>query len=229
MTHAEGVIKFEVEHEHRPIEYDRLRDVTCQLVAWREIMALTGLVGQDPRRYEGAGYGNASVRIGRAGAALGRRSFLITGTQTSGKRCLGPDDLAVVERYDRRRNWIKSYGRTPPSSESLTHGATYDLGPHIRCVLHAHAPALWRRADELRLPTTAPHVPYGTPAMAAEVERLYRDGIFAERRILAMGGHEDGVLVFGRSPEDAGQVLLTWLARAYQRDCGASGGTYCRV
>jgi hypothetical protein len=65
--------------------------------------------------------------------------------------------------------------------------------------------------------------------MAAEVQRLYREGIFAERRILAMGGHEDGILVFGRSPEDAGQVLLTWLARAYQLDCGSSGGSFCRV
>jgi len=229
MTHPEGVTKFELEHESRPIEYDRLLELTCQLVAWREIMALTGLVGQDPRRYDGAGYGNASVRVGRPGAALGHRRYLITGTQTSGKRCIGPDDFALVERYDPRRNWVKSHGRTQPSSESLTHGATYDLGPHIRCVLHAHTPVLWRRARELRLPTTEPHVAYGTPGMAAEVQRLYRDGVFAERRILAMGGHEDGILVFGRTPEDAGQVLLTWLARAYERDCGSSGGSFCRV
>ena len=229
MTHPEGVIKFEVEHENRPIDYDRLHELICQLVAWREIMALTGLVGQDPRRYDGAGYGNASVRVGRAGAALGHRSYLITGTQTSGKRCIGPEDFALVERYDPRRNWVKSHGSTEPSSESLTHGATYDLGPHIRCVLHAHTPVLWRRARELRLPTTEPHVAYGTPGMAAEVQRLYRDGVFAERRILAMGGHEDGILVFGRTPEDAGQVLLTWLARAYERDCGSSGGSFCRV
>ena len=66
--------------------------------------------------------------------------------------------------------------------------------------------------------------------MAAEVGRLYREGIFAERRILAMGGHEDGILVFGRSPEDAGRVLLTWLARAYERACviGVGGGAVPR-
>ncbi len=52
------------------------------------------------------------------------------------------------------------------------------------------------------------------PEMAAEVGRLYREGIFAERRILAMGGHEDGIVVFGRSPEEAGSVLMRWLARA---------------
>ena len=31
-----------------------------------------------------------------------------------------------------------------------------------------------------------------------------------------MGGHEDGVIAFGRSIEEAGQTLLTWLARAYE-------------
>jgi len=224
----EGVIKFDIQHESRPIDATILGDVACQLIAWREIMALTGLVGQDPSRYEGAGYGNASVRFGRRSAGLGRRSFLITGTQTSGRQAISLEDFAVVERYDARRNHVKSYGGTQPSSESMTHAATYDLGPHIRCVLHAHTPALWRRARELSLPTTEASVPYGTPEMAAEVGRLYRDGVFAERRILAMGGHEDGILVFGRTPEDAGQVLLTWLARAYERDCGDATGAHCR-
>lgn len=224
----EGVIKFDIEHESRPINAAVLGDIACQLIAWREIMALTGLVGQDPRLYEGAGYGNASVRFGRRSAGLGRRAFLITGTQTSGRQTISLDDFAVVERYDARRNYVRSYGRTRPSSESMTHAATYDLGPHIRCVLHAHTPALWQRARELSLPTTEASIAYGTPEMAAEVGRLYRDGLFAERRILAMGGHEDGILVFGGTPEDAGQVLLTWLARAYERDCGEGTGAHCR-
>ena len=220
----EGVIKFELEHERRSLDSDALGDAVCQLVAWREVMALTGLVGQDPRRYEGAGYGNASIRVGRRSAGLGRRSFLITGTQTSGRRSIGLADFALVERYETGRNWLKSHGRIPPSSESLTHAAAYDLGPHIRCVLHAHSPVLWRAAEQLRLPTSDPAVPYGTPEMAAEVGRLHREGLFAERRILAMGGHEDGILVFGRSPEDAGQVLITWLARAYERACAVGVG-----
>lgn len=220
----EGVIKFELEHQRRPLDAAMLGDAVCQLVAWREVMALTGLVGQDPRRYEGAGYGNASIRVGRRSAGRGRRSFLITGTQTSGRRRIGLDDFALVERYDASRNRLESHGRTAPSSESLTHAAAYDLGPHIRCVLHAHSPVLWRAAALLRLPASDPAVPYGTPEMASEVGRLFRDGVFAERRILAMGGHEDGILVFGRSPEDAGQVLITWLARAYERACAVGVG-----
>ncbi len=224
----EGVIKFEFEHSRESLARSRYAELACALIAWREILALTGLVGQDRARYEGAGYGNVSVRLGRPGMGLGRRSFLVTGTQTSGKHCIGLDDFCIVERYDFDRHRLVSKGLTPPSSESMTHGAVYDLGPHIRCVLHAHSPVLWNRRHELRLPETSPDVPYGTPEMAREVQRLYREGVFAERRVLAMGGHEDGVIAFGSSPEAAGQALLTWLGRAYERDC-RPGAELCRT
>ena len=63
--------------------------------------------------------------------------------------------------------------------------------------------------------------------MAAEVHRLYRETVLPERRILAMGGHEDGILVFGRGPEEAGEVLLRWLARAYEAACAEGDGLSC--
>jgi hypothetical protein len=37
-----------------------------------------------------------------------------------------------------------------------------------------------------------------------------------------MGGHQDGIVVFGRSLEEAGSTLLTWLARAYQATCAVA-------
>ena len=80
----------------------------------------------------------------------------LTGTQTSGKDCMSLADLCVVEGCDVERNRVASRGPVLPSSESLTHGAIYDLTPHIRVVLHAHSPVIWRRARELRLPTTDP-------------------------------------------------------------------------
>lgn len=219
----EGVIRFELEHEERPLESARFGGVACKLMAWREIMALTGLVGRDPARYEGAGYGNVSARVGPPGSALGRRSFLVTGTQTSGARTIGLQDFALVEGYDHRRNRIRSRGMVRPSSESLTHAALYDLSPAVRCVLHAHSPVVWRRARRLGLPTTDAGAAYGTPEMAMEVQRVYRETVLPERRILAMGGQEDGIIVFGRSPEDAGEVLLRWLARAYEAACAREG------
>lgn len=221
---GEGVIQFEARHDRRELERHRYGDLACELIAWREIMALTGLVGREPGRYEGAGYGNVSARVGARAAPVGRRAFLITGTQTSGRREIGLDDLAVVEAVDYTANRVVSHGPVLPSSESMTHAAAYDASPGIQCVLHAHSPVLWRLRRELRLPETDPAVPYGTPAMAAEVRRLYRETVLPERGILAMGGHEDGILVIGRSAEEAGGVLLRWLARAYRASC-ASGVT----
>ena len=53
--------------------------------------------------------------------------------------------------------------------------------------------------------------------------------MLSERGILAMGGHEDGILVLGRSAEEAGGVLLRWLARAYGAACDRGEGEICRV
>jgi len=218
MSH-EGVIQFEVDHERRELDAPRYGRRACELVAWREIMALTGLVGQEPGRYQGAGYGNVSVRTGPRSASIGRRSFLITGSQTSGRRRIGLSEFAVVEAYDYAANRVKSHGLVLPSSESMTHAAAYDSSPLVQCVLHAHSPVLWRRRHALGLPETDPSVPYGTPELAREVSRLYRESLLPERRILAMGGHEDGILAIGRSPEEAGGTLLLWLARAYGAAC----------
>ncbi len=220
----EGVIQFEMEHRRCDLDARRYGDLACELTAWREIMALTGLVGREPGRYEGAGYGNVSARVGPRSAAIGRRPFLITGSQTAGNRRIGLGDFAVVDGYDYAENRVRSHGSVEPSSESMTHAAAYDASPLVGCVLHAHSPVLWGSRRRLRLPETDPAVPYGTPDMAREVGRLYRETVLPERQILAMGGHEDGILVLGRSPEDAGGVLLRWLARAYAEACreGAS-------
>ena len=74
------------------------------------------------------------------------RAFVITGTQTGGAACVGLDDFCQVESYDYRENRVVSHGLTAPSSESLTHGAIYDLSPTIRCVMHGHSPTIWSRS-----------------------------------------------------------------------------------
>jgi hypothetical protein len=65
--------------------------------------------------------------------------------------------------------------------------------------------------------------------MAIAVQKLCDATALPEIRILAMGGHEDGIVVFGRSPEEAGGVLLRWLARAYEAQCAADGLGLCRT
>jgi ribulose-5-phosphate 4-epimerase/fuculose-1-phosphate aldolase len=215
----EGVIKFSADHRDAPAFRDRIGDLACALSAWREILTQIGLVGQDPGRYGGAGYGNVSGRVGPYPGERGGRTFLVTGTQTGGKRTLGLDDFCLVERYDDRRNWVRSAGPCLPSSESLTHGAIYDLSARIRFVFHGHCPVIWNQAARLHLPTTAASVAYGTPEMARQMRRLYRETSLPEARVLSMAGHEDGIIAFGESVEEAGSTLVTILARAYQRIC----------
>jgi len=223
MQQDEGITKFTADHTVRALDPRRFGALCCKLVAWRELLAKTQLVGRDPERYGGAGYGNVSTRIGPPSKGRGERALLITGTQTGGLARVTLRDFCVVERYDYRRNWVESSGTVEPSSETMTHGAIYDLSPHIRFAFHAHSPMIWRRARELRVPITDPGAAYGTPEMAMAVRDLYHRSSLSEVRILAMGGHEDGVMVFGHTAEDAGQVLFTYLARSFENLCLVTG------
>ena len=104
-----------------------------------------------------------------------------------------------------------------PSSESLTHAAFYDAAPTVRWVFHGHAPLLWRAALDGRLgdvPTTAASIGYGTAEMAEAVHQLWRTSRLSATRLLVMAGHEDGVITFGRTPNEAAEALLEPLARA---------------
>jgi ribulose-5-phosphate 4-epimerase/fuculose-1-phosphate aldolase len=179
------------------------------------VLARLSLIGRDPARYDGLGYGNVSARVGPFGdVGRGQRRFLVTGTQTGGRRAVTLADLCLVERYDLVHNRVRSIGPVPPSSESLTHGAIYDIAPAVRAVLHGHAPEIWRHARALGLPVTRPDVANGTPEMALEVQRLYRESTLSGTGILAMGGHVDGVIAFGNTAGEAGETLVRHLARA---------------
>jgi len=216
---VEGVLGFAAEHTTRPLEERVYGEAARALAAWREILARLGLLGQDPARYGGAGFGNASVRLGPFGAVpRGRRRFLVTGAGPGGRRGLGLADLCVVEEYDLARNRVRSVGAVAPSSESLTHGALYDIAPAARAVLHAHAPEVWRAAGRLGLPRTGAAARNGTPALALEVQRLYRESALSSLGVLVMAGHEDGVLTFGASLAEAGTVLVRQLGRALGPD-----------
>lgn len=210
----EGVIQFQAHHKTGHLSLRRYADATDEVLAWREILRAMQIVGQHPDRYDGAGFGNLSVRVGPFPGQKGARPFLITGTQTGGERCLSLADFALVHRYDVHRNEVRSEGERLPSSESMTHGALYDLTPAIRCVMHVHAPVLFEQAKSLGLPTTDAAVGYGTPAMAQAMGRLWRTTPLEQVGVLVMGGHEDGVVGFGRTVAEAGHRILGTLARA---------------
>ncbi|MGB5465310.1 MAG: hypothetical protein WBM84_04430, partial [Sedimenticolaceae bacterium] len=83
-------------------------------------------------------------------------------------------------------------------------------------VIHIHSPAIWRQAQALQLPMTAPFARYGTPQMAQAVERLLMVDPGATQGVFVMGGHEDGVVSYASGIDTAGELLLALQERAEQ-------------
>jgi hypothetical protein len=200
----EGVVKYRLDYRPGPpLPAARL----AALVAWQRILRDLGLVGRDPARYGGLAYGNLSVRLPEGG-------FAISASQTADRVAPGPSDYCRVIHWDCDANHLVAEGPARPSSESLTHAALYDSDPAIGCVLHCHAPAIWRQQVRLGLASTAADIAYGTPAMATEVARIHRRHDRDACGIMVMGGHQDGILSFGTHLDQAGCLLVTTLRKA---------------
>lgn len=213
MNQQEGSIKFNLQFSAgEPPPGDVWREIN----AWRRILYLARLIGQDPGRYAGFGYGNVSRRLDPFDAQENHRQFVITGAQTGGIDRLTAVHFVTVRACFPDENRVIADGPIVPSSESMTHAAVYAADDRVRCVMHVHSPELWQNAHRLGLLSTSPDVPCGSPEMAAEVRRLFDETNVASRRIFAMGGHEDGIISFASSVEEAGTVLLTHFARALQ-------------
>lgn len=218
-TDLEGVTKFINFHENKELSPTRFSSLIASLSAWRAFMVAQGMLGQDQTRYYGVGFGNISARIGPYSGPKGIRPFVISGTQTNALPKVGLAHFSIVTSYDINGNALQSCGPVAPSSESLTHGAIYDLSSSVRFVMHGHAPLLFGYRSELNIPTTGPDIPYGTVAMAREMRRLYGESTLPEKRILAMDAHEDGVITFGKTAWEAGHAMLRHLILASELDC----------
>ena len=205
----EGAIKFDLQYTRTGLPEAVSLDA---LNHWRNTLRKRGLIGQDPHRYDGYGYGNVSQRAHARQSARGHRSFIISGTQTGHLDSLDRDHYTLVESYDASINTVIARGPVKPSSESLTHGIIYDMDEHIHVVLHVHSPHIWCNATDLGMPVTDAEVPYGTPEMAHEVERLFNESNVSDQHIFSMGGHLDGIISFGITAKEAGEVLLSALA-----------------
>lgn len=168
-----------------------------ELNAARQKLRQMGLLGVDE---SGVGFGNLSIRDGATD------SFYITGSGTGALPALTLQDYTKVVVCDYERNWLRCEGRAIPSAESLTHAAVYSIHANVGVVVHGHHGRLWRSLLE-QGSVTSPNVPYGTPEMAREVQRLFRETDL--RGIFAMAGHRDGIVAFGR---DFHQVLASLTA-----------------
>jgi len=203
----EGVIQFKLDYTAtEPFAPEAVAD----LAAWRRVLHLLGLIGQDPDRYDGYGYGNISRRQGR-NAGTG---FMVSGSQTGHLSELDGRHWARVFDWDIPGNRAAAQGPTRPSSESLAHAALYERSPDVGAVIHAHSPRIWRHGLRTGRPATPPDAAHGTVAMASAVGDLLDRPDVGAKGVFIMAGHEDGVIAFGKDLREAGLLVVEALAEA---------------
>lgn len=173
--------------------------LTHSLDAWRRPLYEADLIGQYPKL--GIGFGNISMRYSKP------NQFVISGTQTGHLAETGSEHYALVTGYDIAANRVSCTGLVQASSESLTHAAIYELDARINAVVHVHNRKLWETLLN-HVPTTSQAVAYGTPEMAYEFVRLYRDTEFSDSGVAVMAGHEEGIITIGATLEQAVRRVL---------------------
>ena len=189
-----GVIKFNCNWiKAQPISPDLL----IALNVWRTRMHKLGFIGVNN---EEIGYGNMSIR-------LSGNQFIITGSATGKIKVLSNKHYTKVVNYDLDKNSLTAEGPILASSESLTHAVIYECDKNVNAIIHIHNSKMWNQLMN-KVPTTNKDVEYGTPAMAMEMKRLYKETNLRNEEILVMAGHQDGIISFGKDLNEAGNQLL---------------------
>jgi len=191
----EGYVKFQsrLNENYPPADWD-----LDEIFMWRDKLYRLKYIGA----YEnGIGYGNISIR------SRFTKEFIISGTATGNIPILLSDHFTRVSSYNLEKNRVVCSGKVHASSESMTHAAVYDCDPTIKAVIHVHSKKFWQIL-KFQLPTSDPSAKYGTPEMAKEIIRLYHHSAFKKVGVMVMGGHEEGILSFGSTLDEAGKRLL---------------------
>ncbi len=190
----EGVIKFNCTWiKESPLDFELIKDLNL----WRDKLYSLGLIGENK---DGIGYGNISMRFRE-------NKFIITGSSTGKIKKLSNAHYTLVTGFDLEANTLTTVGPIIASSESLTHAIIYNHQNNIHAVLHIHHFELWKKLLQ-KIPATNKNIEYGTPAMAMEIIRLFKETNLAQQKIFAMAGHEEGIVSFGKDINEAGQIIL---------------------
>ena len=172
-------------------------DKAVAINVWRDIMYKKGLIGVYD---DGIGFGNISARCED-------QTFLITGSSTGEFEKLNENHYSLVTNYNLLQNSLTCKGPIKASSESLTHALIYECSPETNAVIHIHNIDMWNNLIH-KVPTTKIEATYGTPEMANEIKRLFTESDVAADKIILMGGHKEGIISFGSTLEEAGNILL---------------------
>jgi len=198
---AEGVVKFNCHwSQSGPVISDEQYEI---INYWREVLFNMDLIGA----YEnGVGFGNLSMRNGK------NNKFIISGSATGDMSELEPSHYVQVNSFNIEDNAVQCTGSLKASSESLSHAAIYMADMGTNAVVHVHDMNLWHEYKN-KLPTTNDSMEYGTPGLALDILRLFKESDVIEKRIIIMGGDESGILTFGNDMDEAVGVLMQYLKK----------------
>ncbi len=191
----EGVIKYKLNwKKEKALPSFDLSD----LVSHRNQCFNRNWIGLDP--ILNVGFGNISIRY------LKSNQFFISGSQTGHIKKLKQRHFAFVSECDIQLNEITAEGTIRASSESLTHASIYTLSNKINAVIHIHHNTLWKHYFN-QLPTTPIEIEYGTVHMANEIRDMYKMRQLQDSGVLIMGGHQDGIIAWGKDLKTAYTLL----------------------
>ncbi|MBC7713476.1 MAG: class II aldolase/adducin family protein [Rhizobacter sp.] len=195
------------------IKYDRTNFSLCdslrpeeyqELEYWRKKLYKLNLIGEYPEAQ--IGFGNMSVIQNYSEFFQSSHpQFVITGTQTGKYADLNGKQYTRVLDYNISELKIKMMGAIEASSEALTHAAIYAANSKIKSVFHIHSTKIWQKMIEDQSDHTCATIPYGTVEMALATQKCIagkNSGVFCMR------GHEDGVVIYGSSMQEAGDLTL---------------------
>jgi ribulose-5-phosphate 4-epimerase/fuculose-1-phosphate aldolase len=202
---GEGYIKFNCERINENISIPV--NIFTSLSKWREKMFELDFIGVYSN---GIGYGNISVRADA-------NSFYISGTATGSLPMLEEKHYALVNSWSVATNSLQCNGKINASAESLSHAVIYESLPDVGAVIHVHHKGMWDKYLNLLL-TTSPDILYGTPEMAMEIKNIARNIKPEQDNILIMGGHEEGIITWGNTLDDAGEIILKYFNSCLKQD-----------
>ncbi|MEA3494972.1 MAG: class II aldolase/adducin family protein [Bacteroidota bacterium] len=194
MSEEKGYIKFNCDWEKKNVISEKEIE---ELNEYRDKLYYKNLIGAFENK---VGFGNISERI------KGTNKFIITASKTGNFKKLLSKNYSKVTEFDIDKNTVKCYGLSIASSESLAHGAIYEAKPDINSVIHIHDFDIWKKYLD-KLPTTDKSALFGTSEMANEIKRILKSEKL-NPKVIVMGGHEEGIISFGKNIEDAFNELM---------------------
>ena len=91
----------------------------------------------------------------------------------------------------------------------------YKINSNINAVIHIHSKALWEFMKENNALHT--NAEYGTIEMVNEIASLYKEKNPFDESIFVMRGHEDGIMAFGKTVQEAELTLFDTIQKYLTR------------